>query len=261
MKKNDPSTLLAENTESLQVGNNVPTENEMALIATPSLDNRNALDFYQSPPGAVLTLEVCMMPNPPVSTACDLESISPVEIYQTFAPGQAVPAALTAAQHRLDARVARENETVAKTNVEPIANRDDVAMNHDANQDDGTNDDDAIRKPKGPSGCDFRQFSATFCQTGSYTWQRCHKGLRGLYRIQSCDLRHAKVAVCADKVGTNIFFYTEEDRRSSSKVLIAKRGQYRTWHHEAMTPGGFRVDIIAKGDNAAASFHLFVGLR
>ena len=137
----DPSTLLAENTEGAHVRDDMPAENGLNLIATLSLDNGNTLEFYEPFPGTVLISEVGMLSNPPVSTTHDLRSKSPVEIYQTLAPKRTVPAALTAAQHRSDERVALENVTAAETDVQPFVNRDDVAMNHDANQDDGTQTD------------------------------------------------------------------------------------------------------------------------
>ena len=127
----DPSTLPAENTESIQVHDDLPPQSR--LLTTLSLDNGNTLEFYEASPGAVFISEVGRVRNPPVSLTHDLRSMSLVEIHQTFAPGQVMPATLTAAQDRLNAHKALDQDV---TVLEPVVNDDYVAMNNDVNQDD-----------------------------------------------------------------------------------------------------------------------------
>ena len=183
--EDDPSTLLAENAESIQFRDDVPAEdgreNGLNLIATLSLDNGHTLDFYEPFPGEVLISEVSMAPNPPLSTMHDLRSMSLVEIHETFAPGQTVPAAIIAAQERLDAPVALESVTGAAIDREPFANHGDVAVSKDANQDDGTKDADANSHPESTGACSRKWFRDSICGQPAYRHFRrtCQLGTGG----------------------------------------------------------------------------------
>ena len=259
--EDDPSTLLAENTERIQVRDDVPAENRLNPIATLSLHNGNTLEFYEPAPGAVLISEVGWVPNPPVSVTYDLRSMSVVEIHQTFAPGAPVPAALTAAQHRLDGPVALEDVTVAETDVEPFANHDDVAMNHDANEDDGTLDDDAISYPKSAGGCPARWFHDNFCRRWPSKKECALSIARG--RTTRGGLTYAEAAVCAD-IGKVSWSFAREDvkgREGSTLPISIRHGQYSfTYYNLRRGTFHFTFESNARGEGIGNRFHKYVGL-
>ena len=173
--EDDPSTPLAENTESIQLRDDMlAVENEENLLATLSLDNGNTLNFYEPSVGGVLITEEGLASNTSVMATHDIESKSVVEIYQAFAPGRPVPAALTDAQDRLATDVAREDMTAA----EPFANHDDVATRNDANQDNGKAYDDAINKTQTTGPC--RHFDTELCygDRANYVFARCVRRFR-----------------------------------------------------------------------------------
>ena len=270
--EDDPSTLLAENTESIQVRDDVPAENEPDLIAALSLDNGNALKFYESSVGGVWIVELGMYP--PVSTTRDLQSMSLGEIYQTFAPGHSVPEALTAAQRRLDAPGALENVTLAKTDVEPFANHDDVAMTHDANQDDGTKDDDAVGHQKrryraatwsvtGPTP--IKCTSQTFRRVCLWTQSdinRCTEPARFYKYFEfKRQLHYAIMTACAD-ANRNVGGTARFNIRGKGGELLESRGfrmgpgEFATATHQVRTGSWFRMDATAQAYNRPGRMYL-----
>ena len=254
--EDDPSTLLAENTESIQVGDEVPAESGSNLIATLSLDNGNTLDFYEPSPGAVMISEVGRLPNPPVSTKYSLHSMSAVEIYRALAPGQTVPAALVAAQDRVDGRVALEDATGAETSVEPFANHGDVAVDNDANQADGAKDDEASSHPEAPGPCG--SFRRIICKAHGrlYPWKRCVE-----YRPQ-VTFRHnaAKQAwgvVCVDRGSGSWSFVRQDARGRRVKFKPLRRvGEYY-FEQWPLQSSPFKLESKVTGNGL---FHHFVGV-
>ena len=233
-RADDPSTRLAENTESIQVRDDVPAENGLNPIATLSLDNGNALEFYEPFPGVGLISEVGRVPAPPLSSNLDLRSMSLVEIHQTVAPGQPVPAMLTAAQHRIDTLEAQD-VTVAETDVEPFANHDDVAMNNDANQDDRTKDDDAISRPKSRRLCHPSWFRTRFC-SGRGNGQ-CATNVRGNTTVKRYRLDHLDHTVCVDLGDVNWTVYVGNHL---GKILLRDYPLGGNWDEYYRTYSGTR---------------------
>ena len=262
--EDDPSTLLAGNTESIHVRDDVRAENGMNLIATLPLDNGNALEFYEPSPGAVLISEVGMASNPPVSMTHDLQSMSLVEIYETFAPGHAVPAALTAAQHRLDAPVALDNVTVAETDVEFFANHDDVAMNDDANQADGTTDDDAIGNPKGVTICTRKFFFNRTCKKNAFLDKKCKYDVARTEGLTRRNVRYAHGAVCAVKGRVDWEFFRIDGSIYRPQIFYVPEGHYREafWRKQTGLPERFNVfSQVYRLPNDGSIFHMFLGVR
>ena len=264
--ENDPSTPHGENTESIQVRNDVRADDGLDLIATLSLHNGNVLRFYEASPGAMLISETGRVPNPPVSTKYDLQSMSLVEIHQTFAPGKAVPAALTAAQHRLDARIALGDVTAPESDVEPFGNHDDVAMNHDANQDNGTKNDDTSGNPKRASGfrCTEGWFRNEICAKSSrlpYARKHCNIGLSVDATTNYRGMRQGTAAVCVDKPGKFGVTWTFTVGNSQETRSFKQKGDWEmfTLNPFSGAPVDVRSHVTGSDFYRRFRYHMFTG--
>ena len=259
----DPSTGLAENPESIHLRDDVPAEDGLNPIATLSLDNGNALEFYEPAPGWVLISEVGSASNPLVSVTHDLESMSLVEIHRTFAPGHTVPVALAAAQRRLGSHVAVENVNGAETDVGRFANQDDVATNNDANHHDGTMDDDKISNPESGS-CSLTSFVNEWCNRAGLNWRRCLEDRSSQREIRNFMNTKAWGALCSVSGGPIEWnfrvLHNDTGRTSQIAKLRVNPGQLR--HRLVLKrPGGgtFVAISTALFDRRPARYRMFLG--
>ncbi|RKH38310.1 hypothetical protein [Corallococcus sicarius] len=198
------------------------------LLTSVRLDNGNVVEFYELQPGEVIVTEAGQYPNPPASSIAALE---PVAAYRELTGGREVPAALSAAQARLEAARAKAPSVPLQAQGPAM----------DASAQAGAPQADGVRAAAGP--CDLSWFQSNFCLSGN-DYHMCLTNWAGgaWVQINGADYHYTAVCPYSGSVVMNV---------AGQGIWSVQQGAYR-WASRSASNFTFRTDIT----NAAnSSFH------
>ncbi|RKH05242.1 hypothetical protein D7V97_24305 [Corallococcus sp. CA053C] len=189
------------------------------LLTSVRLTNGNVVEFYEMQPGEVIVTEAGQYPNPP---AASVASLAPVEAYRELTGGRDVPAALAAAQARLEAARAKAPSVPLQAQG-PV---EGVPTQAAAPQPGG------VHASAGP--CDLSWFQDNFCLSG-YDYQMCLTNWWGgaWVQINGADYHYSAVCPFSGSVVMEI---------AGQGIWSVPQGGYR-WASRSASNFTFRTDI------------------